>query len=60
MSYGRFATMIVTSTVIMFGLMYLNTYGPRSRYLQPDQDVDGATDGRGHGDHHDRLHVVNV
>ena len=26
MSYGRFATMIVTSTVIMFGLMYLNTY----------------------------------
>lgn len=26
MSYGRFAAMIVTSTVIMFGLMYLNTY----------------------------------
>ena len=26
MSYGRFATMIVTSTVIMFGVMYLNTY----------------------------------
>lgn len=25
-SYGRFAMMIVTSTVIMFGLMYLNTY----------------------------------
>lgn len=26
MSYGRFAIMIVTSTIIMFGLMYLNTY----------------------------------
>ncbi|WP_313618029.1 DUF305 domain-containing protein [Agrobacterium sp.] len=26
MSYSRFAAMIVTSTVIMFGLMYLNTY----------------------------------
>ncbi len=24
--YGRFAAMIVTSTVVMFGLMYLNTY----------------------------------
>jgi len=26
MSYWRFAAMIVTSTVVMFGLMYLNTY----------------------------------
>lgn len=26
MSYGRFASMIVVSTVIMFGLMYLNTF----------------------------------
>ena len=26
MSYRRFAAMIVTSTVVMFGLMYLNTY----------------------------------
>lgn len=26
MHYGRFALMIVTSTLIMFGLMYLNTY----------------------------------
>ncbi len=26
MSYSRFAAMIVTATVIMFGLMYLNTY----------------------------------
>ena len=26
MGYGRFAAMIVTSTVVMFGLMYLNTY----------------------------------
>ncbi len=25
-SYPRFAAMIVTSTVVMFGLMYLNTY----------------------------------
>ncbi len=24
--YGQFAAMIVTSTVVMFGLMYLNTY----------------------------------
>ena len=26
MSYGRFAAMIVTSTLVMFVLMYLNTY----------------------------------
>ena len=26
MNYTRFAAMIVTSTVVMFGLMYLNTY----------------------------------
>jgi uncharacterized protein (DUF305 family) len=26
MSYGRFAVMIAASTVIMFGLMYLNTF----------------------------------
>jgi hypothetical protein len=26
MSYGRFAAMIAVSTVVMFGLMYLNTY----------------------------------
>ena len=26
MSYRRFAAMIATSTVVMFGLMYLNTY----------------------------------
>lgn len=26
MSYGRFAAMIVTSMIVMFGLMYLNTY----------------------------------
>jgi type IV secretory pathway VirB2 component (pilin) len=26
MQYGRFAAMIATSTVVMFGLMYLNTY----------------------------------
>lgn len=25
-SYGRFAAMIVTSTLVMYGLMYLNTY----------------------------------
>ncbi|WP_375691727.1 DUF305 domain-containing protein [Pseudooceanicola sp. LIPI14-2-Ac024] len=26
MYYGRFAAMVATSTVVMFGLMYLNTY----------------------------------
>lgn len=26
MSYSRFAAMIATSTVVMFALMYLNTY----------------------------------
>lgn len=26
MSYGRFLAMIATSTVVMFGLMYVNTY----------------------------------
>lgn len=28
MSYTRFAAMIVTSTIVMFGLMYLNTWAP--------------------------------
>lgn len=27
-SYGRFAAMIATSTLVMYGLMYLNTYAP--------------------------------
>ena len=27
MSYGRFGAMIATSTIVMFGLMYLNSYG---------------------------------
>lgn len=26
MSYGRFAAMIATATIVMYGLMYLNTY----------------------------------
>ncbi|WP_243405127.1 DUF305 domain-containing protein [Pelagivirga sediminicola] len=26
MGYGRFAAMIATSTIVMYGLMYLNTY----------------------------------
>lgn len=26
MGYGRFAVMVATSTIVMFGLMYLNTY----------------------------------
>jgi hypothetical protein len=26
MSYARFGWMILTSTLVMFGLMYLNTY----------------------------------
>ena len=26
MSYSRFAAMVATSTVVMFGLMYLNTF----------------------------------
>lgn len=26
MKYSRFAAMIATSTAVMFGLMYLNTY----------------------------------
>jgi hypothetical protein len=26
MSYARFGAIIATSTVVMFGLMYLNTY----------------------------------
>lgn len=26
MSYSRFAAMVITSTIVMFGLMYLNTY----------------------------------
>jgi uncharacterized membrane protein SirB2 len=28
MGYGRFAAMVATSTVVMYGLMYLNTYVP--------------------------------
>lgn len=32
MSYWRFAAMIATSTVVMFGLMYLNTYAVEHVY----------------------------
>ena len=35
MGYGRFAAMIATSTIVMFGLMYLNTYAlEHVRYSQ--------------------------
>lgn len=35
MSYARFAAMVATSTVVMFGLMYLNTYAlEHLRYSQ--------------------------
>jgi len=35
MSYARFAAMIATSTVVMFALMYLNTWAPEHvRYSQ--------------------------
>ncbi|WP_436636960.1 DUF305 domain-containing protein [Microbaculum sp. FT89] len=35
MSYARFAAMIVTGTVVMYGLMYLNTYAlDHVRYSQ--------------------------
>jgi len=32
-SYLRFAAMIATSTIVMFGLMYLNTYAPDHIYF---------------------------
>ncbi len=32
MSYWRFAAMIATSTVVMYGLMYLNTYATEHVY----------------------------
>ena len=32
MSYWRFAGMIATSTVVMYGLMYLNTYAVEHVY----------------------------
>jgi hypothetical protein len=34
MSYLRFTAMIVTSTIVMFGLMYLNTWAPGHVWFQ--------------------------
>jgi len=39
MAYRRFAAMMATSTVVMFGLMYLHTY----------RLITSATARRGHG-----------
>src|SRR5215217_6772428 len=62
MSYRRFAAMIATSTLVMFGLMYIHTYiwHLGSRLLQRDAGVDGAAHGRRHSDHHARLHAEHV
>lgn len=50
MSYGRFAAMIATSTVVMFGLMYLNTYA--LSHVEYSQTRCGF---RGHRAHHSDL-----
>ncbi len=34
MGYGRFFAMIATSTIVMYGLMYLNTYLYRGPVLR--------------------------
>ena len=51
MTYGRFFAMIATSTIVMFGLMYLNTYALDHIFFSQitDAHVDGDLHGRGNG-----------
>ena len=58
--YAKFGAMIATSTVVMFGLMYLNTYQWDHVLLQRDARLHGARHGRDDGRHHARLHVGDV
>lgn len=37
--YLRFAAMVATSTIVMFGLMYLNTYELADVFLYPSGEV---------------------
>jgi len=51
--YPKFAAMISTSTLVMFGLMYLNAYALDHVFsARRDARLHGAGDGSDHGHHH--------
>ena len=58
--YGRFAAMIATSTVVMYGLMYLNTLQTGPLDIQRDPSLHGAPHGSSHGGRHARVHAEDV
>jgi hypothetical protein len=59
MSYVRFAVMIMVATVIMFVLMYLNTYASEHVFWSETR-LDGRGHGSGDGRHHAGLHAADV
>jgi hypothetical protein len=60
MGYGRFAAMVATSTVVMFGLMYVNVYALGHIEFSQTRFWMAFVMGRHDGDHHAPLHVVDV
>ena len=59
-NYGRFFAMIGTSTIVMYGLMYLNTYALDHVFFLANSDVDGALHGRDDGGDHAGFHARHV
>ena len=58
-NYGRFIAMIATSTIAMFGLMYLNSYALEHVYFSQTRMWMALYMG-GHGDHHAGFHAGQV
>jgi hypothetical protein len=52
--------MVLTSTVMMFGVMYLNTYSVQHIWFSQNAGMDGCRYGCGYGGAHARVDVVNV
>lgn len=48
-SYARFAAMVGALTIVMFGLMYLNTYALDHVFFQRNALLYDVCDGRGDG-----------
>ena len=60
MKHSRFAAMVATSTVVMFGLMYLNTYALDHAYFSETRAYMALVMGATMAVVITRLHVVDV
>ena len=58
--YARFGAMIATSTIVMLGLMYLNTLQLDHVFFSETRTYMAIVMGGLDGDHHAGLHAAHV